>query len=585
MHNSQGDHTSRTKRIEELEDLLVETERQLIDLHQAGEVAELAVPPPPPPPVAHSRSSTTASFGAAEMWLRIGGIAMVVASAIFFVSTAIHRGWIGPSAQLSLATLASLSFIALSFRFTSERRPWSVATAIGGASSLFVSGVVGFVGLDLLSLPVAIGWFIASALTFLALARVHDAQSLVIASTPAALIGLVLLSVDDGLAPSGLALLAAGYLVAVSLSCHLRGWMLARSIGVSLGAGTAGIGLLLAIVEDASSTAVLTTAVVIMSAVALAVISQSLEFARFERLVTEGSMSMRMSALVEARAIALAIPWTSLLTAIAIEHLAITELDVMWTASALAVGLGLLVAMTPRIFPPTMQLLHGVAAMATVTIGFATLLRGPVLLVALLGQAVAAAIVAIRYRSSETIIAATVLATAVLAITVGLLFHGSFVSGFNLAESAAVAAVVVVVGIAAWLLKENEVWADSWSLPWILVLGWAAATFRDVPQGQMAVTLIWALTGASMVYAGASVQRRHVVAAGLLTLAVTAGKLVFVDLATVDVLWRAGLFFAVGAVFLRLGFVLPGLLAGQPRPDDDIDDDTAETSSVAVGVR
>jgi len=148
--------------------------------------------------------------------------------------------------------------------------------------------------------------------------------------------------------------------------------------------------------------------VVIMSAVALALVSQAHKFAQFEQSVTEGSMVTRMSAL------------------------------------------GPLVAVTPRIFPPTMQLLHGVAAMATVTVGFVTLLHGPVLLVALLGQAVAA--------------------------------------------------VISAVGIAAWFLKENDVWADP----------------------------------------------------------------------------------------CRLGFVLPGLLAGQVGPDDDInadsDGDCAETPSAALGV-
>ncbi len=616
MHNT-SDPNTRNKRIEELEGLLVETERQLIDLHRAGELgSEPAVAPLPPPPVpaepppprpnrsVHDRASapphrpstavplsavgsnkkTFGNFGAAEMWLRVGGIAMVIASAIFFVSTAINRGWIGPSAQLGLATVTSLGFIALSFRFTRERPPWTVATAIGGAASLFSTGVVGFVGLDLLSLPVATGWFVVSMLTFLALALVHNAQSLVVASVPATLIGFVLIGVDNGLEPSGLAVLAAGYLIAVAMACHDRGWMIARTLGVSLGAAVGGLAVLVSMADNGSSTVVLMTTSAVVGAIAVAVLSQSREFAGFETSDVAEPAIAPLAALLEARVIALAIPWTSLLTALAVRHLEIIDIDFAWTAILVALVLALVIAVTPRIFPLTMQLLHGVAALGTVTLALLTLLDGPVLLVAMLGQTIAAAILALRFKSMEMIIAVTTLATAVLVVTSGLLLHGTFVDGFDVAESASVALVVVSVGIAAWLVYANEALVDVWVAPWVLALGWASATFRDVPQGQMAVTLIWALIGASMVILGARIQRRHLVGAGLLTLSITAGKLVFVDLATVDVLWRAGLFFAVGAVFLRLGFVLPGLLPeGRSSSDDEGADDDAQSAAVGVG--
>lgn len=616
MHNT-SDPNARTKRIEELEGLLVETERQLIDLHRASELgSEPVVAPLPPPPVPaepppprpnpsvrdraaappHRSSSTVplsavgsqkktfGDFRAAEVWLRVGGIAMVVASAIFFVSTAINRGWIGPSAQLGLATMTSLGFIALSFRFTPQRRPWTVATAIGGAASLFATGVVGFVGLDLLSLPVATGWFVVSMLTFLALALVHDAQSLVVASVPATLIGFVLIGADSGLTPSGVAVLAAGYLFAVTVACHQRGWMMARTLGVSLGAAMGGVAVLVSMIDNASSTVVFMSTSAVVGAIAIAVFSQSREFARFETSASAGSAIAPLAALFEARVIALALPWTSLLTALAIRHLEITDIDFAWTTILVAMALALVIALTPQIFPLTMQLLHGVAALGTVTVALLTLLDGPVLLVAMLGQTIAAAILALRFKSMEMIIAVTTLATAVLVVTVGLLIHGTFVDGFDVAESASVALVVVSVGVAAWLVHENEAFVDSWAAPWVLALGWAAATFRDVPQGQMAVTLIWALIGALMVILGARIQRRHLVGAGLLTLSVTAGKLVFVDLATVDVLWRAGLFFAVGAMFLRLGFVLPGLLSAGPSSSEGVEETDDDAQSAAVGV-
>lgn len=118
------------------------------------------------------------------MFLRLGGMTLVVASAIFFVSSAISRGWVGPAAQLGVATVTSLAMIALSFRFTAERRAWTISLAIGGAASLFASGVVGYYGLDLLSFPVAVAWLVSSIGAFLGLSRVHDAQSIAVASVP-----------------------------------------------------------------------------------------------------------------------------------------------------------------------------------------------------------------------------------------------------------------------------------------------------------------------------------------------------------------------------------------------------------------
>ena len=55
-----------------------------------------------------------------EKVFRLGGISLVVLAAVFFVSTAISRGWIGPTAELALAAFASLAMIAQSFRFSKD---------------------------------------------------------------------------------------------------------------------------------------------------------------------------------------------------------------------------------------------------------------------------------------------------------------------------------------------------------------------------------------------------------------------------------------------------------------------------------
>lgn len=576
MHNTTDTRLTREERIAELEDVLVDTERQLIALHQSpADLPPPPAPPPPPrgtpnppPPMPQDGPAAAANLRTAEWWLRISGIAMVVASAIFFVSTAIQRGWIGPTAQLTLATLISLALAAVSFRFDADRRPWQTTLAAGGAASFFASGLVGYVGLDLLSFPVAIGWFIASIALFLGLARAHDSQALLLGSVPTAMVGVILLGSDGLLLPAYLTLLGVGYALAIVTMAHGRGWMFGRSVGVAFGALIGSLGFAGVLLDDGSNEMILAL-VACLGVVGFAIsVSQSIDFRDVERADMTDSVRVPVVALVEARLVAIVIPWLSVVVGLAVDAVTNASIGLAWTAMFTAIILAGLVAISRRLLPLTMQLLHGTAAMATIAVALVSLFAGPTLLAALLGQTIIAVLLALRFRSMEMIAAASVLGILVSVMTMGLVAHGTLVIGLDLAESAVVLAVLATISAAAVFLRENEIWHDAWLAPWLLLLGWASATFRDVSQGQMIVSLIWVFAGSVMVFLGARQRERNAILAGLTTLFVTAGKLVFIDLAAVDVLWRAGLFFAVGAVFMRLAFVLPRLLTLVEATDD-----------------
>lgn len=499
------------------------------------------------------------------MLLRFAGIAMVIASAIFFVSTAISRGWIGPAAQLTLATLASVAMIASSFRFLAGRRPWAITMAIGGTTSLFVSGVVGFVGLDLLSFPVAVGWLVVSIAAYLVLSRSMSAESIAIASAPAVVAGVVMLRVGVDFDPSLLAFVGSLYLLGVTTVTHLRGWFWARSLGAIAGAGVAGLGVFAVTNADASTELNLVVLAATVVAILCAGASQAIEFA-----AADASESPNPVAIIEARVAALIIPWISLLSAAVAIEIGVTSIDFFWVVAILGsfAGVGVLLL---RPMTVSMRLIHGAAAIGTVAVALVAVTDGPVLLVALLAQASIAGGLAYRFRTIDMTVLASVLGLLVGAITLGEMLQGAFVDGLSVSESLSVFAVVVMSGVVAWVLRRDGHIKDAWIATWLLSLGWASATFRDVPQGQMIVTLVWAAIGVAMVVGGSRLRDSMIVHGGFATLAVTAAKLIFVDLVAVDVLWRAALFFVVGSLFLRLAFMLPQLTAGPARNKHDDD--------------
>lgn len=565
-------HNSTERRIAELEELLVETERQLVALHR-GEVTESPPPPPPPrrtppPPPPPSGDPTppppsvspSSSFGA-EMLLRYAGVAMVVASAIFFVSTAISRGWIGPAAQLALATITSLVMIGSSFRFAQERRPWAITMAVGGATSLFVTGAVGFLGLNLLSFPVAVGWLIVSLAAYVLLARLLHAESIAIASAPALIAGIVMLRYGAEFEPSFLSLLGSAYVVAITAAAHLRGWFWARSLGAAAGAGVAGLEVLALFSIDSSTSLIVGLFATAVIAILVAGASQAIEFAR----VDSGDHT-NPAAIIEARVAALIIPWLSVVTAAVAVEIGATSIDFFWVVAVVGSIAGAVVAAL-RPLTISMRLLHGAAAIGTVAVALVAAADGPALLVALLVQALIAAALAYRFRTPDMIVLAAILGVVVAAITTGQVLNGAFFNGLSVTGSLSILAVVVASGVVGWVLRRDGQTLHGWIVTWVLGLGWAAASFRDIPQGQMIVTLVWAAIGVALVVGGSRLLEPTVVHAGFVTLAVTATKLIFVDLVTVDVLWRAALFFVVGSLFLRLAFMLPQLTGVQTSTD------------------
>ncbi len=584
-----------------LERVLLTVEAELTALHtgQAVDRAELehrlltdlttrepeAVPqmpqmPPPPAPTAVPSTAVASTVPPAalrstvpplkarktgvgfEQIFRIGGISLVVLAAVFFVSTAISRGWVGPTAQLVSATVASLLVIGQSFRFSDDRRPWTKTFAIGGLASLFATGVVGHFGLDLLDINLTLGWLGVTVVSFLGLGRVHDSQTVAAAGAPAAVIGTLLFAATSDAPPLIILALAVCWGIAGLVTTHAQRWFLARAFA---GAATGFIVLV------GVSLGAVTTPIVVASALGIATV---VAYAAVQlRDFGSGENATDGLARLEARIAAVTTPWLALVLAVLIAG-DISMLDsVSDDVGALAVGVGVAVAAAATVFSKqinaTMVMLHQLAGIGTASIGFITILDGPVLIAALLSQAIITGALANKTKAVEMAIGSALLMSVTTLWSTWKILSAIGDSPMTLAEVIVTGLTVATLGAGAYLVRNSARLEHLWIAVWFGFLIWVIAVFQGVPQTQAAISLAWAFSSVALLVIprmltesmGAN-RFRTLLNVALGTLLLTGGKLIFVDLVSVDVLWRAALFLLIGATFMRLAFVLPGIVSG-----------------------
>ena len=497
-----------------------------------------------------------------EIAFRFGGISLVVLSAIFFVSTAINREWIGPTAQLILATVVSLAFIAQSFRFDEQR--WRITFAAGGAAGLFISGVVGHLGLDILSMPAATAWLAVSIAAFLGLSRAHKAQLIAVLAAPATFIGSVLLIAAGVDSPSVIAATAAIWALALAGVCHGQGWSIARSVGVAV----AGLLVTIAATATGASSSPLVVLVAVL-AIGVLVVQQSVEL----RKGKDGRYPL--AAAFEARVFAMFTSGVALTLALLLDGATLFSRPgddyIGWAVMAVGVFGGAIATVAPAKVDRLMVILHQLASIGTAAVGLAIIVQGPALLVGLLGAAVVSAALARTTKLTEATGLALTLATIVMVWSTGIVLNGLVDGGLSLGEALATGAVLASLYGATWLVRHREeINLTTAGLSWLATLLWVASVWQAAPQAQMWISISWVALSIGLLasrplwteqLAGDHFAKAINLALG--TLAVTGLKLVFVDLVAVDILWRAGLFFVIGGTFLRLAFVLPGMLGGQ----------------------
>ncbi|MEL7208010.1 MAG: DUF2339 domain-containing protein, partial [Actinomycetota bacterium] len=204
-----------------------------------------------------------------ETLLRWAGLLLVVLAAIFFVATAIGRGWIGPELQLLGATLIGLALLAAAVRLGPDRRPWAIAFGCGGAVVVPICAAAANAELDLIGPYPALVALAVAVVVVTAVAWVRAMEP--VAALGAVTAGFAMLWVvgEADLPP----LVPGSWLVVVAVAASavgwVRGWTVARLVVVFL----SGLELLTLLIDGPDLTSAERTAgvsgVLLLGAVAL----------------------------------------------------------------------------------------------------------------------------------------------------------------------------------------------------------------------------------------------------------------------------------------------------------------------------
>lgn len=485
-----------------------------------------------------------------ETLLKWAGVVLVVLAAIFFVGTAISRGWISPEVQLAGATVVGLALITGGFRLVDRNRPWAAALVSGGAVIVQVCAAAANGGLDLIAeypalvvlavVTVGVGW----------VSHRLKMESVAIVSGLAAVF-LPLWIIEDADLP---ALVPAGWMAVLALAATgfgwFRGWVYSRLATV----GASGFVLLtLAIDADPLSDGEQVVALIAAVFVALA---------GWAGPAYPSSTGLAMSARQQVldHRLVLSVPlWTWGV----VGQVAELDGDRAWArlGFALAAAFIVIAGASWRQLPRTLGAAHLLGAGVLVAISFASVVDGPGLLVALAVQAAATGVIALFFKDRwlgafAALLGAIAVAWAARSTAIGLFEEQSI--GQLLAN---LLVLVIIIGSAgySWFRSDEQLTVPLIVVSWVGVLGWTASAFGHQDQGQVVVSLIWSALAAAALVLGVRSDLRLSWLLGISTLVVVLFKLLTVDLAEVDTLWRVGLFLVVGAGLLRLGYVLPRL--------------------------
>lgn len=549
-----------------------------------------AMPPPSGPPGASPAPKPSFDFDfdldlTPERFVRWAGLVLVALAAIFLVSTAIQRGWIGPELQLVGATAAGLGLLAGAFRLRDHGPGWSTSLGIAGATVLAFCATATHTWLDLVPAPAAVVALAAASAASVAAAWRLGRESVAVAAGLAALLVPPALGLHTDLTP-GVTALALAALVATATALGLvRPWPLVRT-GVSWLAAL----MLLAVVAEvdlvrervevpgrgpASAVAVaLATAALWLGPVLATLLvghrpppdaGDGTPRSPFVHSLLGPSTVGEQLAALDHRLLAIVPAWCWL----AVAAVTGTDQPRPFGLLGLAVGAGfaLVAAASWLRLPPALGLIQALGVSGVVAVALIALVDGPLLMVALTVQTAATAVVAHRFRDTALGVSAGITGALAVLLATGDIFRTIGEGDPTVGGALAQAFVVAAVGATAFVVHRfgrRDLAGPAFVAAWGLTLLWTVATFLPGPQGNVVVSAVWAAMAVGAIVAGLrwiSSISATVRTVGLLTLALTVGKLLTVDLAVVDVFWRAGLFFLVGAGLLRLAYVLPRLAA------------------------
>jgi hypothetical protein len=94
---------------------------------------------------------------------------------------------------------------------------------------------------------------------------------------------------------------------------------------------------------------------------------------------------------------------------------------------------------------------------------------------------------------------------------------------------------------------------------YLALLAWFLRELGGLPDGNGLVSIVWGLTGSTLLWVGLRRSQLDIFKAGFATLVLVAIKLLVIDLANLNVIWRILVFMGFGGAFLFLSYWMKDL--------------------------
>ncbi len=496
------------------------------------------------------------------------GIVLLLLSVAFFFKYSIDQGWLVPAVRIAIGGAAGLALVVLGFQGAGRGEHLGMALAGGGIATFFITGYAAHQWYSLVPYWAAFGLlFLASALgVYLSLRS--GRQSLAMVGLVGALATPLLLTPVQARV-AGLALyvcLIVGTVAGIYLARAWRALVVTAAVTAWLALGT---GVLLDGPPGGASSWVVQLCIV-LCAVALWIVP-------VVRALLAASDPGRWPPPTPPEARYQAIPWSA--------HLDALSLFVPLAAIAFSAGLWDLprgqvgwvffgTALLARWFgwwvsgredPEGSARTQSHVALLLFTVGLGLALSGDLLYLAFIVEA--AVLLALGEQKRSQVLRG--LGGMVQLVVVALFLRrmgeeGTLLKGdlSSLLDLAAVGGAL----LAATRLSDRDERGLLFGASYLGLLGWTARELLPLEGGQAWVSLAFGVEGTALLAVGYLAVRPSLQKVGLATLFMVVAKLLLVDLAAVEPIWRVLLFGVFGGLFLVLSRLAQGRRPGVTTP-------------------